>query len=291
MSVVISRSEPAKVVETKVVETHGVAEVAFAATGGATRLDQLYHHDPARILFPRPADGDVMTAAVVTTSGGLVGGDRLDVRAEAGVGARGLVMAQAAEKVYRSLGADSVVRIDLRADADGWLEWLPQETILFDGARLDRRTTVTVEPGARVLAGDMLVFGRLARGEVLSHGVLRDTWEVRKCGRLTWADSLHVDGDIDQALADPVRFDGAKAYATVVYAGDDAPAHLDAARGLLPDDGADIRVGATVVNGLLVARWLGHDPNLVRQAFGRYWAGFRNLACGLPAALPRLWHV
>ncbi len=286
MSAVTSPSEPAASPS-----THGVAEVSFADHGGRTRLDHLYHRDPARILFPAPAAGDITGAAVVTTSGGLVGGDRLEVRAVTGRNARALVMAQAAEKVYRSLGDDSEVRISLDAAEGSWLEWLPQETILFDGSRLDRKTVVTVSPGARVLAGDILVFGRIARGETLTHGTIRDAWEVRRGERLVWADTLHVDGDIESALVDPARFDGATAYATAVYAADDPAAHLDTARALLAREGDDVRAGATIVNELLVASWLGQDAHRLRQAFGRFWSGFRHIAGGLPEALPRLWHV
>lgn len=272
-------------VPSKRLTIHGRAEVAF----DRARLRGVYHTDPLRLLFPTPASGDPPTAVVVTTSGGLVGGDRLDIAAAVGEGARALVTAQAAEKVYRSAGED--VRFDVRLSvADGgWLEWLPQETILFDGARLRRTTAAEVSGGGRLLAGELLVFGRIARGERFTRGLARDAWEVRRDGRLVWADALHLDGDVAALLDHPAGFRGATAYGTIVYVGPDAARHLEFARTILGD--AAPYAGATVLGEVLVIRLLGGDAQRLRADFGRVWALLRAELAGLPARLPRLWHV
>ncbi|HYD67198.1 urease accessory protein UreD [Azospirillum sp.] len=264
---------------------HGRAEVAFERA----RLGTVYHTDPLRLLFPTPATGDPPTATVVTTSGGLVGGDRLEIAATVGEGASALVTAQAAEKVYRSTGADVRFDVALSVADGGWLEWLPQETILFDGARLRRTTCANVAGSGRLLAGELLVFGRVARGERFATGLARDAWEVRRDGRLVWADALHLDGDIPAVLDHPAGFDGATAYGTIVYVGPDAAAHLDAARDMLSE--VALHAGATVLGEVLVMRLLGKDAHRLRTDFGRVWAAFRALAGGLPERLPRLWHV
>jgi len=269
----------------------GVAEAAFVRRAGGTALASLFQHDPLRILFPTPPPGEIATAALVTTSGGLVGGDALSVRVEAGEGTAVLATAQAAEKVYRSSGADCRIDMTLAAGPGAWLEWLPQETILFDGARLRRWTVLEVATGSRLLAGEMLAFGRAARGERLRSGLLRDAWEVRRAGRLAWAEALHVDGDMAAVLAHPAGLGGAVACATAVYAGDDAPARIETARALLADGGEAVRRAATVVNGVLVARFIAGDAAALRRAFGGFWAGFRHEVAGLPARLPRLWHI
>ncbi|WP_448187800.1 urease accessory protein UreD [Azospirillum sp. sgz301742] len=268
---------------------HGRADVAFDAASGTTRLRDLYHTDPLRLLFPNPGAGDPPTAVVVTTSGGLVGGDRLEVAASVGAGASALVTAQAAEKIYRSTGAD--VRFDVRLTVGdgGWLEWLPQETILFDGARLRRSTCAEVAGSGRLLAGESLVFGRIARGERFTQGLARDAWEVRRDGRLVWADALHLDGDVAAVLDHPAGFAGATAYGTIVYVGKDAADRLDGARTLLEDLAP--HAGATVLGEVLVIRLLGCDAHRLRNDFGRVWAGLRAELAGLPARLPRLWHV
>jgi len=265
--------------------THGVDD------GGVTRLRDLYQSDPVRVLFPIPARGDIAAAAFVTTSGGLVGGDVLEFSAQADEGAAVQCYPQAAEKIYRSTGAECHIDVSLRAAAGAWLEWLPQETILFDGARLIRRTSAEVAAGGRLLAGEMTVLGRGAMGETLSQGLLRDDWSIRRDGRLAWADTFHLDGAIADTIAHPAGLAGATALATVVYVADDAGEYLDAARGLLDAAPAAVRVGATVVNDILAIRFMAADPHPLRRAFGEFWAGFRHVAAGLPAALPRLWHI
>ncbi len=272
------------------IEVHGTAEVGFALRDGTTRLRHLYQSDPLRVLFPHCAADDLPTAVISSTAGGLVGGDRLDIRIALEAQTRALTTIQAAEKVYRSTGPDSVIAVELKAAENSWLEWLPQETILFENARLRRKTKVDLRPGARLLAGEILVLGRLASKEQFTQGFLRDAWEVRRDGRLCWADALRLDGEIEKVLNSPAGFAGCRACATAIYAAEDAAEFLNAARELLPPE-RGLRVGVTCVGGLLLFRWLGENPLQLRNHYGRFWANFRQQAAGLPARLPRLWHV
>lgn len=269
--------------------THGRAEVGFALRGGVTRLKHLYQHDPLRVLFPLPAAGDVPVAALVTTSGGLVGGDRIEIAASVADGARALIGPQAAEKIYRSLGATTTIALDLTIGADGWLEYLPLETILFDGARLDRICRIDVAAGGRAMAGEILVFGRLARGEVMRTGALRDAIEVRREGRLVWADAFDLRGQ-PARLDHPAGLAGGHALATLVYVGDDAGALVEPVRDLQAPT-PDTPAGATALGPVLVARWAGRDVLAMRRAYATVWQALRARAGGLPSALPRLWHV
>ncbi len=269
----------------------GAAFLAFADADGDTRLTDLYQKTPLRVLFPDRLAGDPPTAALVTTSGGLVGGDRLDVQCHVDKGAKAFVVNQAAEKVYRSAGADVSIDVRLGVEAGGWLEYLPQETILFNGARLRRRTRIDHAAGGQFLAGEILVFGRRAHGEVLAHGMVHEIWEVRRDGVLAWTDVLHLDGDIAAVLKDPHAFRGAGAMATAVYSGSDLDDALETAREVLGACEANAMMAATIVNDLLIVRWLATDPFELRGAFGEFWAQFRHQIAGLPAQLPRLWHV
>jgi urease accessory protein len=268
----------------------GRAEIGFAKDGGATRLIHLYNRDPLRFLFPTPAKGDCLQAGLVTTSGGLVGGDRLSIDINTQPGAMVSISPSAAEKVYRSTGADTEMDVSLRAESQSWLEWLPQETILFNDSRLKRVTRIEANGDARVFAGEMLVFGRIGRGERLTRGLVRECWEVHRDGRLLWADNLQLDGDIAATIDHPAGFGGATAAATAIYAGPDSEARLADARASL-DDAPDIRSAASIVNGVVVIRFLGRDARTLRAAFGTFWAAFRSRAAKLPARLPRLWHV
>jgi urease accessory protein len=263
----------------------GAADIVFARAG----LARLYQRTPCRVLFPRPEPDDLPVAALLTTSGGLAGGDRLRLSITVEAGARAIAAAVAAEKVYRSLGPIAEVEVTLAVEAGAWLEWLPQETILFDRARLSRRVTADLAPGARLLAAETVVFGRAAHGERFSRGLLHESWRIRSARRLVWADALHLEGDIGARLDAAAGFAGAAALATAVYAGDDAASHLPLARELA--DTSSGQGGATVVNGVLLARFLGPRADGVRRALMRYLMGLRHAAAGLPAALPRLWHT
>jgi urease accessory protein len=179
-------------------------------------------------------------------------------------------------------------------DAQGALEFLPPETILFDGARLRRTTTVDLAVGARFLGGGIVVFGRRARGERFTRGLLHELWEVRRAGKLVWGDALHLDGDIAATIADPACFDGAAAFATLILAPDGAEPDkiVDDARAVqAASAGEGLRAGATAVGGLVVARWLAQDAMRLRRAYADLACHLRAEALGLPRRLPRIWHV
>jgi urease accessory protein len=161
--------------------TQGSARLAFVRRG-TTQLAELFQQAPLRVLRPRVRPGEPPCAVLVNTSGGIVGGDVLRVAARLEAGASAVITSQAAEKAYRSAGRDARFAVDLALAERTWLEWLPQETILFDGARLRRSLRVDLDPGAALLAADMLVFGRPARGETYARGLLRDRIELRVGG-------------------------------------------------------------------------------------------------------------
>jgi urease accessory protein len=181
------------------------------------------------------------------------------------------------------LGPDAAVTIALRLADEAYGEWLPQETILFDGARLCRRLTIDLTPASRLLACETLVFGRAARGERLTHGRLFETWSLRRDGRLRWTEALALDGNIRARLDDPHAFAGSAALATVLYAGPEATALLPQARALA--DGA-----ASLVGGVLLARFLSADAAALRQTLAECLCGLRR-ALGRRAGLPRLWNL
>jgi len=267
----------------------GGAELIVAGGPAGTRLARLYQHDPCRVLFPRAELDDPFTAVLITTSGGLAGGDRISLAIGAEAGATACVTTQAAEKVYRSSGEDTRVNLRLTVGEGAYLEWVPQETILFDGARFDRRIGIDVTAGGRLLAAETLVLGRIARGERFGRGLLHDSWRVRTGGRLAWADTLRLEDDIPAVLAHPAGFGGAVAQATVLALGPGADTLLAPAREIL--DQAEGRAGATCLGGMLIARFLGSDAQFLRRDVGRLVAGLRAAWIGLPARVPRLWHV
>lgn len=272
--------------------TDGAAALSFRADRGDTVIGELYQHNPLRMLFPRHVAGEPLTGVLVTTSGGLVGGDQLEVRVSSRKGAAGRVLAQAAEKIYRSTGADSRIGIRLQAEADSWLEWLPQETILFDKSRLRRSTEIRAVPGARLLCGEMVVLGRTAMGERMREGLLHEAWDVYWDDRLAWSDALHLNSGLERVSDAAAGLDGARAYASILYVADDAGEHLDSARTLIDEIVEDpLRVAASCMGKVLVIRWLGRDGLQLRDAYGRFWAAFRHHLAGYPPIMPRLWQA
>jgi urease accessory protein len=261
----------------------GRAELVLGAAPAGARLRHLFHAAPLRLLFPDTDPGDPTLGAFVNVAGGLAGGDALSVMLTLEEGARFTATTPAAEKIYRSLGAKTRIASSVTVGENARCEWLPQETILFEGARLSRRLDIALAPGARLLAAEMLVVGRAARGERFRHGSLHDAWRVRRDGRLIWADALSL-AEPTAALDRRFVLDGAGAVATLLLAAPDAAEHRAAARDLAAG-GAGL-----VAPGLLIARWAG-EASAVRAALGTAIATLRQAAFGHPARLPRLWRT
>jgi urease accessory protein len=262
---------------------HGRAELGFVQSPRGTVLKHLYNAAPLRVLFPTPEPDDVPLAALVNVGGGLAGGDSLDISVRLGAGTGASVTTPAAEKVYRSAGDTTRLTTALEVAEGATLEWLPQETILFEGARLDRRMQARLAPGARLLAAEMVVFGRAARGERFHQGGLFDSWRLWRDGRLHWADAMDLSGDLPRRLDSPFGFAGAEASALLLLSASEAEAL--AARDLLRGAGQDATLARP---GLMLARWLG-PASAVREAMARALPMLRAEVLGLPARLPRLW--
>jgi urease accessory protein len=262
----------------------GIARVGFA--GPENRLTALYQANPCRVLLPRRPKGKV-EAVLLNTAGGVTDGDQLEYAIAVRHGAQVTATTQAAEKVYRSRGADSHVQCRLALSDGAFLEWLPQETILFDGGALARQTHVEMDGGSRLLAMDWLLLGRLASGERLNHAAVRDRWRLRRDGRLIWADDFRLQGGIESLRARPSLLAGARALATLVYAATDAGDYLAMAKRLLQK--ARGRAGASERPGLLICRFLAPDGLALRQDVEAFLLPFRAAIHGRPCPLPRVW--
>jgi urease accessory protein len=260
----------------------GEVRVVAKQSGDETVLDELRQAGCLKVRFPKRIVPGWMDVVVLNTGGGVAGGDRLDLAFGVTASGRMTIAAQAAERFYQTLAADapSSVRTQLTMEPGAFLEWLPQETILFDGSALDRRLDVDLAPDARFLGVETVVFGRTAMGERVRKGWLRDVIRVRRGGSLLLHDAIRLDGDIDAALRRPAIGGGACAVATVVYVAPDAADRLDAVRTAM----APAEAGASVWNGMLVGRILGADSARVRNTVV---AALNVLRDDRP--LPRVW--
>lgn len=262
------------------IRARGGLSSRFKAVDGGTRIADLSETGGYRLLFPAIGQRHV-EAVQINTGGGVVGGDRITFRTHVEAGADVVHSTQAAERIYRSSGGTSVIDVALHVDPDARLDWLPQPTILFSGSRLQRRFDVTLAASARFLMTETVVFGREAHGETLGQGTFSDSFRIRRDGRLIFADTIRLDGDLGEMLARPAIAPDSRAAALVVYVAPDAADRLEAAREALADAQTDC--GLSTWNGMLSARFLARRPEDLLSDLARL---LRHLA-GRP--LPRVW--
>ena len=253
----------------------GQVRVAAKRRGDATVLDRLYQSGSAKARVPK---GDGFEVVLLNTAGGVTGGDVFENSIDAAPETNVTVTTQTAERIYRSTGEEGRVVNSLTLGAQARLDWLPQETILFDRSRLRRTLDVEMAETATLLAIEPLVLGRAAMGETVSHGLLSDQWRVRRGGRLIYADALRLDGDIAAITQAQATLDGAIACASLLFVSPDAEDRIDAVRAALGEDG-----GASAWNGLIAARIVAKDGAALRQAIQRVVKTLRT------GPLPRVW--
>jgi urease accessory protein len=229
------------------------------------------------VRFPGPAASE-LEAVLVNTAGGLAGGDRFGIEIAAGAGARLVVGTAAAEKIYRANGPATDVSVRLEAAAGAILRWLPQETILFDRARLNRRIDVDMAEGASLVLAEAVVFGRSAMGERVEQGELIDRWRIRLGGRLVFAESMRLTGAIATKLAEPAAAAGGCATATVLLVPGGEP-QVAAVRA----QAFSGEVGVSAWNGIAVARLCARDGAVLRHDLTRVLAALDS------GPLPKLW--
>ncbi len=246
---------------------------------GSTRRRDLHESGSLRVRFPS-AEDEGLSAVLVNTAGGVAGGDRLAIDIAGGDGTRLTVTTAAAEKIYRAEGAPAELHVRLTAEGRSHLSWLPQETILFDRARIHRRFDIDLSEEASLLLCEIVVFGRLAMGERMQSGEFSDRWRLCRGGRLVFAENIRLDGDIGARLATPAVAKGGVAIGTaLIVPGDEA---LVAQIRKLSQDFAG-EVGFSAWNGFAMARFCAQDAAALRADMAAV------LGCASGSALPRLW--
>jgi len=244
---------------------------------GVTRRRRVYEDGPLRVRFPNP-EGATLEAVTLNTAGGIAGGDRHGIEISVDEGARLAVTTAAAEKVYRSHGPEAGIAVRLSVGRGATLAWLPQETILFDQARLKRQIEVELAEDATLILAEAIVFGRAAMGEQVKQGTVFDRWRVRRGGDLMFAETVRLNGVVAGWLAEPAVAAGGHALATVLLVpGNEAM--VERVRSL-PDFGGE--VGVSAWNGLAVARLCAKDGEALRRGLGA-------VLTAIGAPLPRIW--
>ena len=220
---------------------------------GPAGIIDLRESGASKLRMPR----DTRIAFLINTGGGLAGGDEFQSNISCATGAALTVTSQAAERVYRTLGPSADISLHLKLAPLSELYWLPQETILFDGASLQRRFFVHLSEGAKFLAVEPIVFGRKEMGERIDSVNLHDRWRIFRGGKLVHAEDLRI---VDHLPRTKATLGTATAMASLIYIADDAEARIDTVRALLGDAG-----GASAWNGKLVARCVATDGFRLRK--------------------------
>ncbi|MCA1504251.1 urease accessory protein UreD [Bradyrhizobium sp. NBAIM02] len=256
----------------------GAVRFDVHARDGVTRRGALHESGSLRVRFPSPEDQG-LSGVFVNTAGGVAGGDRFDVEIAAADATRLTLTTAAAEKVYRTPGAAAQLNIALKVGAGAHLAWLPQETILFDRARVQRRFDIDLDEAASLLLCEIVVFGRTAMGERMEQGEFVDRWRLRRGGRLVFAETVRLDGDIGAKLARSAVTKGGAAIGTaLIVPGDEALVERirEASESFAGE------VGISAWNGFAMARFCAQDAARLR-------ADMMTVLARTGAALPRLW--
>jgi urease accessory protein len=261
--------------------SRGRASASFAQVRGAVRLVDLYQSGSAKILLPRTA-GDVPEAVFLNTSGGLTDGDTLSLALHIGQGARVLATTQTSERAYAARRDAAHVSVTATVLAGGRLDWMPQETILYQSSNLSRRTEVDLAPGAECLLAETIILGRHAMGEVVTDAHLRDHRMVRRNGSPVWAETLHLTPEVLTSPS-PALLGGARALAVVCLVAQGAEDAVAPLRAALTHPGTTGAVSGW--NGKCVVRVVATDGWPLRQQL----AQILHILSG--RSLPRVWQM
>jgi len=265
----------------------GSSRIVLSGSENGTRIKELFQRSPLRIMFPRTVAGTVEEAVLVNTAGGIAGGDRLECDVTALSNASIAVTSQAAERVYRALDAPARIATRLKVFKAAKLAWLPQETILFNWARLSRMTEIDISDGAELMAIELLVLGRAAHGEEITGGYIADSWRVKKDGRLIWADSFRATDQTFPHLHRKALLSDCKAFGTLVYFGSHLDARLEFLRDIAPSRACYCSM--TSMSGLIIARFAAKTSFELRLALRGFLQQLGGELGGHPFRVPKMW--
>ncbi|MEL6838955.1 MAG: urease accessory protein UreD [Pseudomonadota bacterium] len=257
----------------------GALRLVAKRRGANTVIAALRQEGSLKALFPK-VRGAALDAVFLNTAGGLTGGDQMRIEAVAGEGAHVVLSSQAAERAYRAQpGQVAQSNVILDVAAGGRIDWLPQETILFDQAALNRTLQVALAKDATALIIEPIIFGRVAMGEQVHKLHLTDQWRIWRDGKLAFADAIRLVGDAQMLMARHAIAGGAGAVATVLFASPMAAAFADNFD-LPPTSGISL-----IADDILLLRLLAADGFTLRQQL------IPVVEALSAAPIPRVWRL
>ena len=255
-----------------------------------TILAQRLHKGPLVVQKALYPEGESICHAIILhPPGGVAGGDQLKVSVDVGTDAHVLLTTPGAGKWYKANGREAAQHLEFRIHKNAVLEWLPQESIVYDAARVTWNARVELAESARYAGWEIICLGRQAYGEQFRAGQLRQNLQIYRSSQLIWGERANLKGG-DKLLVSPVGLRGCPVSATfVVAAGATSPQMLESCRAVLPAD--DGRVGVTALPEIFVGRYLGHSAQAARHYFEAIWAVLRPSYANVAAQRPRIWNT
>jgi urease accessory protein len=281
------RAHGANVRDVDLERANGVGRIVLTGSERGTRIVDVYQKFPIGLVFPRIGDDLVKEAVIINSSGGTAGGDRLEIEVVALNNASVAVTTQAAEKIYRALDRPAQVATKLKACGTSKLAWLPQETIVFNQARVRRQTEIELCSGAELIALEWLVLGRAARGEEVVSGHISDSWRIKRDGHLIWADGFRVSDEVFASLHREALLSNWKAIGTLIYFGPSLDTRLRILREIAAS--LDCHCAATIVGAIIIVRVAAGAGSDLRRGLRSLLEQFsRELGPG-PFGVPKMW--
>ncbi|MER2602206.1 MAG: urease accessory protein UreD [Candidatus Competibacter phosphatis] len=262
--------------------------LGFQRQAQRTILGQCAHRGPLQVQRPFYPEGkEVCHVAILHPPGGVVGGDRLRIDATLDPGAHALLTTPAAGKFYRSAGPFARQRQHLTVATGAALEWLPQENIVYQGARIQTSTRIDLQGDARFLGWEILCLGRPAAGERFEFGECRQNFELWRDGEPLYLEQGRYTGG-EPVLAAHWGLQGQPASATLLAAGSPPGLVADLRAALEPSAG-EARVSVSQLDGVLVCRYLGPSATMARQLLTLAWGLLRPALLDRPPCPSRFW--
>ncbi len=256
--------------------------LGFTRQTGKTVLTTRVHSGPLTVQRPFYPEGDLCHVYLLHPPGGVVAGDRLHIDLSVAQLAQALMTTPAAGKFYRSGGGEARQSVNLKVAENASLEWLPQETIIYQGAQLHSAMNIDLAEHGNFIGWEILAFGRPAAGEGFENGSASLNWRISREGRLVYMERLRLDAEAFQARW---GLFGHSACGTLfVYPSN--PLHLAAVQELIGDEA---NRGVTLIEGLLICRGLDRRADLLKGFFERVWGLVRGEVVGKEVCAPRIW--
>ncbi|MBJ6986656.1 MULTISPECIES: urease accessory protein UreD [unclassified Devosia] len=262
----------------------GIGRVSTKQFGGRTHLASLYQDGCAKIRLPK-THSQSLEAVLINTAGGITGGDQIEWEASVEADGHLVLTTQACERSYRSTGQTARIQTTLEVGQNAHLDWLPQETILFEASKLSRRLNIHLAEGATLTAIEAILLGREAMGEDARDAELSDNWRIYRCGRLIHAEATKLTGTAAERDANAL-LSGARAFASIVHitkTSDEADRIADRLRAIIAPHS---RTAISANGERIVLRAAAPSGIELRRNIVPILA---NLTA--TGTLPRLWHL